>query len=266
MDKNSFILYNEYKEQFELLSYEEAGKLIMAIFEYTETGGSPELEGMTKMAFLFIRNDLDRASAKYQKAVESGKLGGAPKGNQNAKQTKKTERSIENNQKQPTLDLKTTDTKSGLNQNNLNEDVNVNDNELNKRVPNGTPKETPDTLMEQYGFSEPLASGVNRWLKYKAERRDSYKDTGLKALLSRIDNKAKEYGDTAIIELIDECMSNGWKGLVWDKLDRAGKSPPSATSSKKDKFNFEQRDWDFEELERIKREELLKNSNSEAGP
>ena len=87
--KNSFVLYNEYKEQFELLSYEEAGQLIMAIFEYTETGVAPELNGMVLMAFAFIKKQLDRDAEKYEKTVEkrkeAGKNGGAPKGNGNAK-------------------------------------------------------------------------------------------------------------------------------------------------------------------------------------
>lgn len=261
---DTFIFYTEYRDKIELLDGEQTKQLILALIDYTEKGTEPEgLGSIVTVAFRFIRDDIDRAKSKYQAAVENGKKGGAPKGNKNAvkrdstgleeKQEVETEqpKTTEDNLKQP----KTRDREK----NNLND--NVNDNELNKRVPKGTPKETPDTLIEQYSFSEPLASGVRKWLKYKAERRDSYKDTGLKALLSRIDNKAKEYGDIAVIELIDECMSNGWKGLIWDKLERGGKSPPSVPNSKKDKFNFEQRDWDFEELERIKREELLKNSN-----
>ena len=31
-------------------------------------------------------------------------------------------------------------------------------------------------------------------------------------------NKVSVYGDTAVCNLIDECMSNGWKGIIWDKL------------------------------------------------
>ena len=38
------------------------------------------------------------------------------------------------------------------------------------------------------------------------------------------------------------------------KAEAQKKTPP-----KKEKFNFEQRDWDFEELERLKREELKRN-------
>lgn len=91
--KNSFVLYNEYKEQFSLLSNEEAGRLIMAIFEYTESGNIPELEGMTLMAFSFIKKQLDRDSEKYEKTVEkrkeAGKTGGRPKTNGSDEEAKK---------------------------------------------------------------------------------------------------------------------------------------------------------------------------------
>lgn len=64
MYKDSFVLYIEYKELFGMLRYEEAGRLIMAIFQYMETGKEPELEGMAKIAFDFIREQLDRNSSK----------------------------------------------------------------------------------------------------------------------------------------------------------------------------------------------------------
>lgn len=123
--KNSFVLYNEYKEQFELLSYEEAGQLIMAIFEYTETGVAPELNGMVLMAFAFIKKQLDRDAEKYEKTVEkrkeAGKNGGAPKGNTNAqKQAKQANGCFEKQKqaKQPdNVDVNV----------NVNEDVDVDD-------------------------------------------------------------------------------------------------------------------------------------------
>ena len=102
--KNSFVLYNEYKDQFELLSYEEAGQLIMAIFEYTETGVAPDLNGMVLMAFAFIKKQLDRDAEKYEKTVEkrkeAGKNGGAPKGNTNAQKQAKQANGCFDEQKQ----------------------------------------------------------------------------------------------------------------------------------------------------------------------
>lgn len=79
MDKNSFLIYIDYQEQFELLTDEQAGKLIKAIIEYEKTGKILELDGMTKMAFSFIKTQLDRDREKWQeekqKRSEAGKRG-----------------------------------------------------------------------------------------------------------------------------------------------------------------------------------------------
>lgn len=76
MDKNSFILYSEYSEYFDMLSLEEAGKLIMAIFRYADTGEIAELEGMSKMAFSFIKNQMDRDCEKWETTVKKRKEAG----------------------------------------------------------------------------------------------------------------------------------------------------------------------------------------------
>ena len=79
MEKNSFLIYLDYQEQFELLTDEQAGQLIKAINKYEKTGEIAKLDGMTKMAFSFIKQQLDRDSEKWkeekQKRSEAGKKG-----------------------------------------------------------------------------------------------------------------------------------------------------------------------------------------------
>lgn len=86
MDKASFLIYLDYQEQFELLSDEQAGQLIKATIKYEKTGEITELDGMVKMAFSFIKTQLDRDREKYQakceKNRENAKKGGRPKKNQ----------------------------------------------------------------------------------------------------------------------------------------------------------------------------------------
>ncbi|MBR4929716.1 MAG: hypothetical protein IKZ00_02830, partial [Bacteroidaceae bacterium] len=81
-DKKSFVLYCDYRKHFSLLSPEDQGRLIMAIFEYVETGTEPQLEAMPLMAFSFIRAQLDRDIDKYReicrKRKEAGSKGGRP--------------------------------------------------------------------------------------------------------------------------------------------------------------------------------------------
>lgn len=85
--KDSFILYQEHKEIFETLTDDEAGKLIKAIFEYEDTGQITQLDKSLKLAFIPIKNALDKNKEKYEKVVErnkeNGKKGGRPKNPKN---------------------------------------------------------------------------------------------------------------------------------------------------------------------------------------
>lgn len=82
-EKNSFILYQEYEEHFNLLTDAEKGELVTALFFYNRTGEEPALSGMVKMAFSFIKCQMERDAEKYKKTVEkraaAGKQGGRPK-------------------------------------------------------------------------------------------------------------------------------------------------------------------------------------------
>ena len=63
-----------------------------------------------------------------------------------------------------------------------------------------------------------MKSKLTDWLEYKKERKESYKPTGLTAFLSGVKNRLEKHDEADIIALIDECMANNWKGIIWDKL------------------------------------------------
>lgn len=81
-DRKSFVLYTEYIQYAELLTDEECGKLFKAILSYAENGTLPNFSGSLEMAFLMIKNQLDRNSEKYaekcKKNRENGAKGGRP--------------------------------------------------------------------------------------------------------------------------------------------------------------------------------------------
>lgn len=81
--KDSFILYLDDKEIYDLLSDEDAGKLIKAIFEYMKTGEEPKLDKSLLIVFIPIKKYLDRNKIKYEKICErnrnNGLKGGRPK-------------------------------------------------------------------------------------------------------------------------------------------------------------------------------------------
>lgn len=90
MARDSFILYTEQSEILQNLTDEEAGKLIKEIFQYIETGKENEMDRIVKMAFVPIRQNLDRNNEKWeeikQKRSEAGKIGAEIKKQKQAKQ------------------------------------------------------------------------------------------------------------------------------------------------------------------------------------
>ena len=92
--------------------------------------------------------------------------------------------------------------------------------ELEKENKKGGKRETTQSIFErllpEYAISDVMADKLREWFKYKTERKDGYKEQGMKSLLKQVANKVSVYGDTAVCNLIDECMSNGWKGIIWD--------------------------------------------------
>lgn len=68
------------------------------------------------------------------------------------------------------------------------------------------------------GWSTDLQAAVRDWLSYKKEKRQGYKETGLKSLLSQIRKAADEHGDDAVIDVIHTSMSSNYQGIVFDRL------------------------------------------------
>lgn len=82
------------------------------------------------------------------------------------------------------------------------------------------------------GFSFELREAVEDWLKYKHERRQAYKETGLKSLLTQIRNAAKLYGDAAVADVIRQSMSNNYQGITFDRLKGQTKAQSTSSSPK----------------------------------
>lgn len=78
--KKSFVLYNDMRQPLMLLSDEQRGKLLLALFDYAESGTIPSFDaGALSMAFSFIRQTLDRDAAAWEETrkarAEAGRKG-----------------------------------------------------------------------------------------------------------------------------------------------------------------------------------------------
>ena len=77
---------------------------------------------------------------------------------------------------------------------------------------------TATKIIEDAGFSPELEECVKEWVKYKIEKRQPYKETGLKSLLTMVRNKAAEVGDASVIEAINLAMASNWQGFHFDNV------------------------------------------------
>ena len=92
MSSTAIMLYYEYREHFECLSDEECGALVKALLAYGEEGTLPEnLTGSARIAFSFIRRQIDRDNEKYDERCEKNRSNGK-KGGRPAADKEKTER------------------------------------------------------------------------------------------------------------------------------------------------------------------------------
>ncbi len=74
--------------------------------------------------------------------------------------------------------------------------------------------------LEEFQFSPLIDKEMHNWLKYKVERRDSYKETGLLSLLRQVQKHVDKYGETEVAELIEKCMGSNWQGIIWERLEK----------------------------------------------
>ena len=94
-------------------------------------------------------------------------------------------------------------------------------------------KETTHDLLQKllpdYTIPMVLQVKMGEWITYKTERKEQYKEQGMKSLLRQIETNCVMYGDQAICDLIDDSMANGWKGIIFDRLKQKP-SRPAANS------------------------------------
>lgn len=94
--------------------------------------------------------------------------------------------------------------------------------DIDKEIDKKSVRETTHTifkrLLPEYDLSDSLAEKMAEWITYKTERKEPYKEQGMKSLLRQIENNQMQYGEKAVCDLIDESMANGWKGIIFDRL------------------------------------------------
>lgn len=169
MARDSFILYTEQKEIFENLTDEQAGQLIKQVFNYSISGEEPHLNSLLKIAFIPIRQSIDRNTEKWEdvkkKRSEAGKNGAEIKKQKQAKQANA------NFAKNETANQAV----------NVNDNVNVND--IKK-----------ENIKTKYGENGNVKFTDEEYEKVKAYFPNDYTER-IQALDDYIQSKGKQYKD-----------------------------------------------------------------------
>ena len=210
---NSFTFYKNYYELLDNLPQEDKIQLLEAIVDYVFKDKEPDLNGLNKAIWNNIKMPIDTSKNNSLRSIGKG----APKGNKNAKKT---------NQKQTKNKPKTNQKGNQKQTNNIS---------------------TFLFLISNFNYLDRglLRGKIEEWLKYKEERGEIYKETGMKSLLKQIENNCKTSGDGVVINLIDECMSNNWKGMIWEKLKNLPKEEKLPSWWGKTNKDFEEENDEF---------------------
>ena len=211
MARDYICLYHSYLDAIQALGDAERGRLLTAMLEYSITGAAPQLGGNERYIFPLIKAQIDRDRDRYNSKCA-----------QNAESARK----------------RTQANASERYQTQANGSEGSQDKGKGKGKGKGEGKDKDDSPdgenapeLENCGFSPALRAAVEDWLAYKRERREAYKPTGLKALLTQISSAASAHGDAAVIGVIRQSMGSGYKGITLDRLGHSSIATNESTAA-----------------------------------
>lgn len=206
------ILHQRYRRTIEKLNPERVKALILAMFDYAESGEHEELDEVTDIAFTSIQEQMEYDDLQYQEKCD--------KNRENIrKRWNKKDTTVYHRIPPYTND---TNTKSNTNTN------------TNKDIP-PTPLKRGEDILETdetfRGLPSKIQCALKDWIEYKKEKRQAYKARGLKSLIAQVSGQVDRHGEDAVVALIAECMASNWQGIIWDRLPRG--EPSAGTNEPK---------------------------------
>ena len=203
-------IYSDFLEIVQELDNGMRGQLFLAIMQYANDEEPTNLTGAVKIAFLMVKAQIDRERTAYEELSEKRRIAGksgAEKRWQNEAKIASDNFAIANNGK----------------------DGNCQEEKKRKEI-----KRKELSIPEE--FSDRLKEELRKWQAYKAEKHDTYKEQGWQALMGRTVSQVKLYGEKAVIDLIEDCMGRGYKGIIWDILARQPQKPSREPSYNLDEW------------------------------
>jgi len=227
--KKSIVFYSAWADLAEDLPAEAAGELLHMIIAYAFRGEEPKCDNpILNAVFSMVRKKLDEDNNKYQEKVDRMKaIRTDNRQKSDSNQTvicQKSDSNLSENCSDTVTDTVTvtvtdtvTDTKSPTETKKKSK--------KEKAAPTLSVEQMQDIVL-QSELGCQVQDKVRDWIEYKHQRNEPYKDMGFKSLITQISKHEREAGADAVCDLIDLCMSNEWKGIIWEKLQRSARADP----------------------------------------
>ena len=220
---NSFVFYESFAEALQDLPDAEFKKCVMALCSYVFEDEDPNVDSIAvKIFFAMARPLLDANIAKK----ENGSKGGRPKKVEREKQEEKPMV-----MKSKTISYETENHRFSKSKPDVDVDVDVDgdvDGDVRRRNALGLVPTLSSADVESLGVDPVASDAVSAWVENRDAKGETLTDAELKSFVSMVKAKTREHGAQAVADLIRESMSNGYKGVTWDKLDRNRGKPRNA--------------------------------------
>lgn len=220
-----FIFYQSFADALEALPAEDYKECVSALCKYAINGEEPETDNpFVKMFFTLARPQVDANN----KRREAGKNGGVAKASkcreEDSTVVANASKSVANASKNIANASK--DVASACQSvAKVKEKVKVKDKDIPPISPLTVCGMSADDL-ETLGVVRKVAEKLSEWITSRLEQGDPITETGLKSLVSIAKDKITKHGADAVAQLITECMASGYKGIVWDRLEKARSGTP----------------------------------------
>lgn len=218
MANQSFVFYKSFADALLDMNPEECKACIASLCRYAFDG---EEEAETPMAKVFLTLVKPQIDANIQRR-EAGRSGGT------AKASKAVAKSSDATKVAKQIVANPSDATEDAKQSLANVNVNVNANANVKENPPTpfTVEEATSDALQTLGVVREVADKLSEWIASRREQGSPITETGLKSLVSIAKAKTAEHGAGKVVQLITESMASGYKGIVWDRLEKARSGTP----------------------------------------
>lgn len=213
-----FIFYKSFADSLEALPAEDYKECVSALCKYAIDGEEPETDNpFVKMFFTLARPQVDANN----KRREAGKNGGVAK----AGKYREEDSTVVANASKSVASASKDVASACQSVAKVKEKVKVKDKDIPPISPLTVCGMSADDL-ETLGVVRKVAEKLSDWITSRLEQGDPITETGLKSLVSIAKDKITKHGADAVAQLITECMASGYKGIVWDRLEKARSGTP----------------------------------------